>query len=83
MKKATGWQPTRGFQHRAKIRRQPGGESGLRLSAWETIAARSGRVDTARANWAIAGGLMGVQSRCGMFDPRPRLVKHSEGGGGR
>lgn len=63
----------REFAHKAKHRAGSGGGSqGTRVGDVKQLQWVSRQVDLARYNWP---GLVGVQAQCGMFDPRPRLVK--------
>lgn len=72
----TAWKP---FAHKAKHRVAAGrGEQGTRTTPMAVLQTISGRVDVARYNWP---GICGVQAICGMYDPRPRLVKANKGGG--
>lgn len=64
--RAAGFQTTKQFQHKPKIRRLPEEEQRVKLSAWDEIMERkTGRVDVERANEC---GTIYTQS----FDARPR-----------
>jgi len=65
--RASGFERIKQFQHKAKIRRLPDEDYGLKLSPWSEIQGRKhGRVDVDRANEI---GSIYTQP----FDPKPRL----------
>lgn len=72
MEKAAGFQAIRQFAHKAKHRREAIEDQKLVTSRWDAVINATRKVDVARVNWP---GLIGVQRICGMFDPKPRLVK--------
>lgn len=75
-RRAAGFLAWKPFAHKAKHRVAAGrGEQGTRTTAMAELQKVSGKVDVARYNWP---GLCGVQAICGMFDPRPRLVKRQQ-----
>lgn len=74
-KRAAGFLAWKPFAHKGKHRMTAGrGDQGTRTSPMEVLQIVTGKVDVARYNWP---GLCGVQVQCGMFDPRPRLVKRA------
>lgn len=69
-RKAAGFEPVKPFAHKGKHRRGPSSEQGVKLSGWDIDGTK--KVDEARVNWK---GILYMQQDCGVYDPRPRLVK--------
>jgi hypothetical protein len=77
-KKAQGFEPVRQFAHKAKHRRGASSDQKEALTPWDALmAAKRGRIDFDRVNWP---GCIYLQQECGLFDPKPRLIKKVHNG---
>lgn len=74
-KKAAGFVATRSFTKSMKVKRnrhEINLNQTTKASPWDHIMATTTKVDADRVNWK---GIIYLQEECGVYDPKPRLVK--------
>lgn len=77
-RRCAGFQPTKPFSHKPKIRRNAQrisslqSDQDLKVSPWGHVETVSLKVDAERVNWK---GIVYLQREAGLYSPKPRLVR--------